>query len=130
MPLRSLHSRRIIRLRLSPSLWRTASMPRRVISRSFADASMASISCGSEKMRWYVASELRDRIRHSGVEIKVIDRIARAEYTVEPRQFEGRLLHDICKLVPEEGQLYLELYLAGQDASNNVGLYRSGTRVL
>ena len=45
-----------------------------------------------EKIQWYLASELRDRIRHSGVEIRVIDRAARAEFKVEPRKFEGRLL--------------------------------------
>ena len=45
-----------------------------------------------EKIQWYLASELRDRIRNSGVEIRVIDRTARAEYKVEPRKFDGRLL--------------------------------------
>ena len=44
-----------------------------------------------EKIQWYLASELRDRIRRSGVRIKVIDRQARKEYKVEPRQFGGRL---------------------------------------
>ena len=48
-----------------------------------------------DKIQWYLASELRDRIRHSGVSIRVVDRTARAEYKVEPRQFEGRLLHEL-----------------------------------
>ena len=48
-----------------------------------------------EKIQWYLASELRDRIRQSGVQIKVIDRQARKEYKVEPRQFGGRLLHQL-----------------------------------
>src|SRR5437867_8281942 len=47
-----------------------------------------------EKIQWYLASELRDRIRHSGVAIRVVDRTARAEFKVEPRQFEGRLPHE------------------------------------
>ena len=38
-----------------------------------------------EKLQWYLASELRARIRHSGVEIRIVDRQARAEYRVEPR---------------------------------------------
>ncbi len=46
-----------------------------------------------EKIQWYLASELRDRIRQSGVQIKVLDRHARKEYRVEPRQFSGQLLH-------------------------------------
>jgi hypothetical protein len=48
-----------------------------------------------EKIQWYLAAELRDRIRHSGVSIRVIDRTARTEFKVEPRQFEGRLLHEL-----------------------------------
>jgi hypothetical protein len=47
-----------------------------------------------EKIQWYLASELRDRIRHSGISIRVVDRTARAEFKVEPRKFEGRLRGD------------------------------------
>ncbi len=83
-----------------------------------------------EKIQWYLASELRDRIRHSGVEIKVIDRTARAEFKVEPRKFEGRLLHELGKALPEQRPIYLELYLNRHDPGNAVGLYRLGTRVL
>ena len=48
-----------------------------------------------EKIQWYLASELRDRIRTSGVTIKVVDRRARKEFLVEPREFTGRLLHNL-----------------------------------
>ena len=75
-----------------------------------------------------MASELRDRIRNSGVEIRVVDRTARAEFKVEPRQFEGRLLHELRPFA--QGDLYLELYLARPESDNVVGLYRQGTRVL
>jgi hypothetical protein len=81
-----------------------------------------------EKIQWYLASELRDRIRTSGVDIRVIDRTARAEFKVEPRQFEGRLLHEIRRYC--QGELYLELYLTRPGAGNSVGLYRQGTRVI
>ncbi len=81
-----------------------------------------------EKIQWYLASELRDRIRHSGVEIRVIDRTARTEFKVEPRQFEGRLLHQLKSL--PESELYLELYLTAPDPAHAVGLFRNGTRVL
>lgn len=83
-----------------------------------------------EKIQWYLASELRDRIRHSGVRIEVIDRPARKQYRVEPRRFEGRLLHDLPPVRGPAGEAYLELYLSPSDPAQRVGLYRSGTRVL
>jgi hypothetical protein len=81
-----------------------------------------------EKLQWYLASELRDRIRQSGVQIKIIDRTARAEFKVEPRQFEGRLLHELPR--QPATQMYVELYLNRPAPSNIVSLYRAGTRVL
>jgi len=83
-----------------------------------------------EKIQWYLASELRDRIRQSGVRIKVLDRTARKEYKVVPRQFSGRLLHSLPRVTTKVGEAYLELYLAEQSADNHVELHRSGTRVL
>ena len=83
-----------------------------------------------EKIQWYLASELRDRIRHSGVSIRVVDRTARAEFKVEPRQFEGRLLHELDGALPSQSELYAELYLHAHSSANAVSLYRSGTRVL
>ena len=83
-----------------------------------------------EKIQWYLASELRDRIRHSGVSIRVVDRTARAEFKVEPRQFEGRLLHELDGALPPQGEVYAELYLHAHAPANVVSLYRSGTRVL
>ena len=83
-----------------------------------------------DKIQWYLASELRDRIRHSGVAIRVVDRTARAEYKVEPRQFEGRLLHELDGTLPPQGEVYAELYLHAHSLANAVSLYRSGTRVL
>lgn len=83
-----------------------------------------------EKIQWYLASELRDRIRHSGVSIRVVDRTARAEFKVEPRQFEGRLLHELDGALPPQCEVYAELYLHAHSPANVVSLYRSGTRVL
>jgi hypothetical protein len=81
-----------------------------------------------EKLQWYLASELRNRIRKAGIQIKIIDRTARAEFKVEPRQFEGRLLHQLPR--QSSPQTYIELYLNRPDPANAVGLYRAGTRVL
>jgi DNA mismatch repair enzyme (predicted ATPase) len=80
-----------------------------------------------EKLQWYLASELRDRIRQSGVQIKIVDRTSRQEFKVEPRQFEGRLLHQLTAPSP---QTYVELYLNQPGPANVVALYRLGTRVL
>ena len=83
-----------------------------------------------EKLQWYLASELRDRIRQSGAEIRIVDRQARAEFRVEPRAFSGQLLHHLPTPVTSHGDVYVELYVAEPSAENQVGLYRSGTRVL
>jgi len=83
-----------------------------------------------EKIQRYLASELRERIRLSGVRVRVLDRQARKELAVEPRQFTGELLHHLPALSAPQGEIYVELYLNGADAANEVGLYRSGTRIL
>ena len=83
-----------------------------------------------EKLQWYLASELRDRIRQSGIEIRIVDRQARAEYRVEPRAFSGQLLHHLPIPNTSHGDAYVELYLTEPSVENQIGLYRSGTRVL
>lgn len=83
-----------------------------------------------DKLQWYLASELRERIRQSGVHIKVIDRQARKEYTVKPRDFTGQLLHNLPEAKSAHGDIYTELYLNESGSENEVGLYRSGTRIL
>jgi hypothetical protein len=87
-------------------------------------------SMTGEKIQRYLASELRDRIKASGVDIRVVDRTGRAEYIVVPRQFAGRLLHNLRPAETEFGDIYLELYLSDPGEVNQVGLYRRGTRVL
>lgn len=83
-----------------------------------------------EKIQRYLASELRERIRQSSVKVRVLDRQARKELAVEPRQFTGELLHHLPASAAAPGEIYVELYLAAPDAANEVGLYRSGTRIL
>jgi hypothetical protein len=82
-----------------------------------------------EKIQWYLASELRDRIREIGVRITVIDRLARKQYLVEPRQYEGQLLHQLPTARTPLGDVYAELYLNEQRETNRVALFRQGTRV-
>jgi len=87
-------------------------------------------SLTGEKIQRYLASELRDRIKASGAKIKVVDRTGRAEYIVIPRQFTGRLLHDLRPAEIAPGDIYLELYISDPGPVNQVGLHRRGTRVL
>lgn len=83
-----------------------------------------------EKIQWYLASELRERIRQSGVRIRVVEKQARKEFIVEPHQFTGELLHHLPAAANPRGEIYVELYLNSPDPGNEVGLYRSGTRIL
>jgi hypothetical protein len=87
-------------------------------------------SLSGEKIQWYLAAELRDRIRQTGVRINVVDRLARKQYAVEPRQYEGRLLHQLPALRTALGDIYVELYLNEPSDTNRVALYRHGTRVI
>lgn len=83
-----------------------------------------------EKIQWYLASELRDRIRHTGVRISVLDKISRKQLAVEPRQYEGRLLHQLPNVRAPLGDVYVEIYLDEPKDLNRVALFRRGTRVL
>jgi hypothetical protein len=83
-----------------------------------------------EKIQWYLASELRDRIRDSKARVTVIDKLARKQYEVEPRQFEGRLLHQLPPIRTAFGDAYAEIYLAEPNEAARVALTRVGTRVI
>ncbi len=83
-----------------------------------------------EKIQWYLASELRDRIRKNNINLRVVDRTARKEFKVEPREFSGQLIHQLPPVKTGDGDIYIELYLADPRSERKVGLYRNGTRVL
>src|SRR5712671_2964014 len=83
-----------------------------------------------EKIQWYLASELRDRIRNTQVRVTVIDKLARKQYQVEPRQFEGRLLHQLPTIRSPFGEAYAELYLTEPAEGSRVALTKDGTRVI
>jgi histidine kinase/DNA gyrase B/HSP90-like ATPase len=87
-------------------------------------------SLSGEKIQWYLASELRDRIRSAQVRVTVIDKLARKQYQVEPRQFEGRLLHQLPAVRSSFGETYAELYLTEPAEDCCVALTRAGTRVI
>src|SRR5260370_38545628 len=83
-------------------------------------------SLAGEKMQWYLAAELRDRIRHTGVRITVIDKIARKQYAVEARQYQGRLLHQLPTIRPTLGDGYVELYMNEPLSTNRTELFLHG----
>jgi hypothetical protein len=83
-----------------------------------------------EKIQWFLASELRDRLRNAKVRVSVIDHLARKQYEVEPRAYEGRLLHQLPAVRTPFGDAYAELYMAQSDERCRVALTRSGTRVI
>ena len=83
-----------------------------------------------EKIQSYLASELRERIRKSGVSLRIIDRSARKELAVEPRKFNGQLIHDLPEVRSPYGEVIVELYLTAPGSATGVSLYRQGTRVL
>ncbi len=83
-----------------------------------------------EKIQNYLASELRDRISRSGVEIKIVDKSARKELIVEPRKFSGRLIHNLSQPSNPNGEIYCELYINDPSSQNKLGLYKQGTRVI
>src|SRR5262249_19206668 len=87
-------------------------------------------SLSGEKIQWYLAAELRDRIRQTRVKITVIDRLARKQYAVEPRQYEGRLLHELPAVRTALGDVYAELYLNEPAETNAIAMFRHGTRVV
>ena len=62
--------------------------------------------------------------------ISIVDRLARKQYAVEPRQYEGRLLHQLPAVPTPLGDIYVELYLHEPGEANRVALYRRGTRVI
>lgn len=111
-------------------------IPRRhLLSAKGAQLTVAPLLAGirmlnGEKIQRYLASELRDRIRHTGVKIRIIDRISRIEYNVEPRRYEGQLIHGLPPLTTPFGDIYSEIYLSEKNTENRVSLFRNGTRLL
>ncbi|HAK46328.1 MAG TPA: hypothetical protein DCO79_10485, partial [Spirochaeta sp.] len=83
-----------------------------------------------EKIQNYLASELRDRISKSGVEIRIVDKSARKEFLVEPRKFTGSLIHNLPQCNNPHGEIYCELYVNDPSPENHVGLYKHGSRVI
>jgi len=85
-----------------------------------------------EKLERYLSEELRDRIRNSGVQIQISDRISRKQLVVEPCEFKGDPLSVRHRLKTRFGKLIVELYLnnIAKTNQNCVAVCKDGTRVL
>jgi hypothetical protein len=85
-----------------------------------------------EKLARYLSSELRDRIRSSNVEIRIVDRVSRKETLVEPRQFEGDRVEVPDAVRTAFGDIAVELYFrdAASQGESGVAICKDGTRVL
>lgn len=79
----------------------------------------------------YLASELRDRIKQSGVIIEIFDRITHKNRRVVPREFEGERLSELKDMATELGTVRVELYLTSPKADQvpQVSLSKDGTIV-
>lgn len=85
-----------------------------------------------EKIARYLSAELRDRIRSTGARIVVVDRVARREITVTPREFTGERLDLPRRYATPLGDVQVEIYVRaeGEPGDGGVGLCKDGTRVL
>ena len=83
-----------------------------------------------ERIQAFLASELRERIRSSGVRIRIKDRRERKDLEVVPREFTGRLLREIGPVDTPDGTVEAELYVGEAQPEHRVALFRNGTRVV
>ena len=83
-----------------------------------------------ERIQAFLASELRERIRSSGVRVRIKDRRARKDLEVVPREFTGRLLREIGPVNTPDGAVEAELYVGEAQPEHRVALFRNGTRVV
>jgi hypothetical protein len=97
-----------------------------------------------EKIARYLSAELRDRIRRTGVDLRVIDRlargtratpggqVARGEIVVTPREFDGERLEIPRRYPTPLGDVQVEVYVRseGTAGGGGISLCKDGTRVL
>ncbi|MDA0253274.1 MAG: ATP-binding protein [Planctomycetota bacterium] len=83
-----------------------------------------------EKIARYLSAELRDRIRRSGVQILVVDNVARKRLAVKPREFAGERLEIPRRYATPLGDVQVEVYLQDESGTGSIALCKDGTRVL
>jgi hypothetical protein len=130
-PLRELHLVRGKRqYAIRPVRGRLALRGTRVVVGPLLEATKNLVT--GEKIARYLSAELRDRIRNTGVRIDVADSVARKELRVEPRAFDGERLEIPRRYPTPLGEVSVEVYVRGDDASGppGIAICKDGTRVL
>ena len=85
-----------------------------------------------EKLLRFLAAELRDRIRNTGVKVQIVDRVSRKTFIVTPREFEGERVDVPQKISTSFGDVLVELYFPPGNTGSGTGIAvcKDGTRVL
>jgi hypothetical protein len=83
-----------------------------------------------EKIQKYLAAELRDRLKKSGLSLQVHDKVSRKHFDVKPIQYEGRRLFAPKYITTTYGELLLELFYNPSAANQGISVCRDGTRIL
>lgn len=131
MPLMELHLVRGQRqYAIRPVRGRIATGGTRVVVGPLLDATKNLVT--GEKIARYLSAELRDRIRRTGVAIEVADSVARKELPVVPREFDGERLEIPRRYATPLGDVNVEIYLRGDEATGKPGIAvcKDGTRVI
>jgi hypothetical protein len=102
----------------------------RVIVGPLLDATRTIVT--GEKLQRYLAAELRDRIRNTGVHIHITDRVSRKQFVVVPREFDGDRLELPTLLPAAQADIQVELYIRATPGGpdSGVAVCKDGTRVL
>lgn len=82
-----------------------------------------------EKIQKYLAAELRDRLKKTGIVLQVHDRVSRKHFDVKPVQYEGRRLFPTKYLTTPYGEIIVELFYNPSASKQGISVCRDGTRV-
>ncbi|MBA7529051.1 hypothetical protein ES705_21243 [subsurface metagenome] len=85
-----------------------------------------------KKIQRYLATELRGRIKESGVKIVIEDKVSRKKYEVEPKKFGGERIENIQNIPTKGfGDIRAELYVIFPKEGDiaTVNIMRRGTRI-
>lgn len=88
-------------------------------------------SLTGEKINQFLADELSERIRTTGVEITVRDTISKFDQVVKPRDYSGTHLplpENLSRALPNS--LNIDLYFKSHPKNRKVALFKHGTRIL
>ncbi len=83
-----------------------------------------------EKIQKYLAAELRDRLKKSGISLQIHDRVSRKYFDVKPTQYEGRKLFSQRYLATPHGDILIELFYNPSVSNQGIAVCRDGTRVI